>query len=261
MPQIICRKILAFFTLVVTLSLSACAGLSEVGGGTMSWKEEVLLHDGRIAIAERHYKLGGYPTLDSWQRSVINETTTFTLPDTGQRITWQSDFRDTVPEPNSLNLLLLGVVNGVPYLATYPAGCIAYNKWQRPNPLYVLFRYEEGKWKRISLAEFPAELSKTNVNVGGPVPKLLKPFYTVEGVNAGNYYLEPRYKSILRAAIENPAGGCGEMIFDGQGGWIGIGWFKDQPTREACIGYCVRKKVGAKNCPCETLFKEAGLDR
>lgn len=257
MTLITCRKILAFFALVVTFSLSACAGLSEGVGHSMTWKEEVLLHDGRIAIAERHYNLGGYPTLDSTERSVINETTTFTLPGTEQRITWQSDFRDTVPEPNSLNLLLFGVVNGVPYLATYPAGCIAYNKWQRPNPFYVLFRYERGEWKRISLAEFPAELSKTNVIVGGPVPKLLKPFYTVDGVNTGNYYLEPKYKSILTKAIEDPAGRCGEMISDGQGGWIGIGWFKKQPSKESCLKYCEREKVSNQQCPCEKLFKEA----
>jgi hypothetical protein len=247
------------FSLLIaaTLSLAACSGLPGIAH-TMAWQEEVLLHDGRIVIAERKYNLGGYPTLDSWQRSVITETTTFSLPDNKERIIWRSDFRDTVPEPNSLNLLLFDVVNGVPYLATYPAGCIAYNKWQRPNPFYVLFKHEQGGWKRISMEEFPAELAKTNVIVGGPEPKLLKPYYTIEGVNAGNYYLEPKYKAITRTIVESPEDRCGAMVRTDDGGWLGIGWFSDQPTYEACLNFCEKKNVSTKNCPCKTFFKETG---
>lgn len=241
--------------------LIALSGLSGCAGGmathTMDWQEEVLLHDGRIALAERHYVLGGYSTLASTERSAINQTVTFTLPGSNQRLTWQTDFRDTVPEPNSLNLLLFDVVNDVPYIATYPAGCIAYNKWQRPNPPYVLFKYERGEWRHISMTEFPSELSKTNVSVGHPASELLKPYYTAEGVNARNYYLEPKYKAILRDVMTNPEGRCGEMIYDGQGGWIGIGWFEKQPSRDMCLKICDREKISARYCPCETLFKDA----
>jgi len=238
--------------LIALLGLSGCAG--RMAAHTMDWQEEVLLHDGRIAIAERHYNLGGYPTLDSTQRSVVNEKTSFTLPGTGQSITWQSDFRDTVPEPNSLNLLLFDVVNGIPYIATYPAGCIAYNKWQRPNPFYISFKYEQGAWKRIPLAEFPTELTKTNVIVGGPVPELLKPHYTVDGVSAANHYLEPKYKSILREAVAKEGNSCIKTDFYGKGGWLSPDWFSDQPSLEACLKFCRHKEIGADICPCETIF-------
>jgi len=67
------------FILLTVLGLSACAG--RLGFGSSSWKEEVLLHDGRVAIAERFYTLGGYPTLDSKERKAVNQTVTFTLPD------------------------------------------------------------------------------------------------------------------------------------------------------------------------------------
>lgn len=173
---------------------------------TMSWREEVLLHDGGILVVERFYNLGGHPTLDSRERAALDETVTFSLPATGKQITWKTDFRDSVPEQNSLNLLLLDVVKGVPYIATYPAGCIAYNKWERPNPPYILFKYEGDEWKQIPLAEFPAELTKTNVIVGRPASELLKSFYKVEHVQDRNYYLPPEYKTILREPVKNGLG-------------------------------------------------------
>lgn len=249
-------KYLHVLVWMALIGLGGCAS-GRIAAHTMDWQEELLLHDGRIVIADRHYNLGGYSTPASTERSAVNQTVTFTLPGTNQRIVWQTDFRDTVPEPNSLNLLLFDVVNGIPYIATYPAGCIAYNKWQRPNPPYVLFKHEQGGWKRISMAEFPIELKKANVSVGRPAAELLKPYYTVEGVNERNYYLEPKYKAILREAIEKPEGRCGQMVYDGHGGWIGIGWFKNQPTREACVKYCEREEISIQYCPCETLFKEA----
>ncbi|KXB29239.1 hypothetical protein AT959_18830 [Dechloromonas denitrificans] len=183
------------------LGLSGCTG--GIAARTMGWQEEVLLHDGQTAIAERHYQLGGYSTPASTDRTALSQTITFKVPGLKHRIVWETDFRDSVPEPNSLNLLLFDVVNGIPYIATYPAGCIAYNKWQRPNPPYVLFKHAQSRWQRISMAEFPAELTKTNVIVGRPATELLKSYYTVEGVDARNYYLEPQYKRILREALSD----------------------------------------------------------
>lgn len=178
------------------------AGLSmNVNSATMSWQEEVRLHDGSIVVVQRFYNLGGYPTLDSRERRAIDETVTFTLSSSGKEIMWVTDFRDSVLEPNSLNLLLLDIVNGVPYIATYPAGCIAYNKWKRPNPPYVFFKHEGDKWKQIGLAEFPVELSKSNVIVGRPPSDLLKPFYSAAQVEERNYYLQPEYKTILRGPL------------------------------------------------------------
>lgn len=244
--------------LILGVSMSADAGLFGLFGHTMSWKEEVLLHDGQIIVAERFYNLGGYPAIESQERAALDETVTFNLPGTNKRIIWKNDFRDSEPEPNSLNHFRFDIVNGVPYLATYPAGCIAYNKWGRPNPPQVLFKYASEQWKRITLAELPPELigAHANVIVGRPASKLLKPFYTVEGVNAENYYIStPEYKTILREAVPNAGKDCGEMVYDGKGGWIGMGWFRRQPSYEACLKYCDRENVGTQYCPCNALFK------
>ncbi|GAB5604257.1 hypothetical protein [Sideroxyarcus sp. TK5] len=248
-------KQIATLGLVLLLgsTISACSS-------SMQWKEEVKLHDGQVIVAERYYTLGGFAYLDSRERTPLEETVTFNLPD-NKSIVWKNDFRDSVPEPNSLNHFRFDVVSGVPYLATYPAGCIAYNKWGRPNPPQVLFKYEGKQWKRITLDELPQGLigATANVIVGRPASSLLKSFYTAAGVNDKNRPIStPEYKTILREA-SGIAGGlgsnCPEMIRTGDGGWSGIGWFRRQPTYEACLKYCEREEVTTQNCPCNRLFK------
>jgi len=236
--------------LMLGASISACSS-------TMRWKEEVKLHDGQVIVSERSYNLGGYAYLDSSERTPLDETVTFNLPNS-KSIVWRNDFRDSVPEPNSLNHFRFDIVNGVPYLATYPAGCIAYNKWGRPNPPQVFFRYANDQWQRIMLDELPPQLIgySANVIVGRPASSLLKPFYTAGQVDAKNRPISTtEYKTILREPIPNMGSGCGEMVYDGNGGWIGIGWFRKQPSYEACLKYCEREKMTAQYCPCATLFK------
>lgn len=203
--------------LMMGVSMSACSS-------TMGWKEEVLLHDGSKIVVERSFHLGGYPEIASRERQALDETVIFTNPKTNQSVTWKTDFRNDVPDQNGLNLLVLDIVNGIPYIATYPAGCIAYNKWKRPNPPYVFFKYEGSDWQRIPLEAFPAELNQTNVIVGKPPAELLKPFYTVEQVNEHNYYLGKEYKTILREALKpgSMEVGCEELVYY-KGAWVNPG--------------------------------------
>ena len=242
--------------LMMGVSMNADAGLF---GHTMSWKEEVVLHNGQIIVVERFYNLGSYPALDSHNRSPLDETITFDLPGSNKRISWKTEYRNELPEPNSLSSLLLDVVGGIPYLATSPAGCIAYNKWERPNPPYVLFKYVNDEWKRIPLEEFPEELVHANL-MSRPDSRGLKPYYTVEQVKEQmrGRRVADYAKTILREEVKG--GGitsCEHMIPYGKGGWLGIDWFRDQPTYEACLKFCERKGVSLKDCPCETLFKGA----
>ena len=82
--------------LMVGVTMNANAGLFGFGSSTMSWKEEVQLHDGHIIVAERFYNLGAKPTLESRERAALDETVTFSLPDTNKKIIWKNDFKDSV---------------------------------------------------------------------------------------------------------------------------------------------------------------------
>jgi hypothetical protein len=196
------RGLLPIILFVISLSMTACAGVPGLNNSTTGWKEEIVLHDGKIVVLERFFHLGEYPTADSHNRSPLDQTLTFTLPETNRKISWATEYKNHSPEPDSLGPLLLDVVDGVPYLATSPSGCIAYNKWGRPNPPYVLFKYFNNEWKRISMEEFPAELVKANL-MSKPDSRGLKSYYTVEQVKeqmqGKNVVIEA--KTILREKL------------------------------------------------------------
>lgn len=142
--------------LIMGVSISAYATTS-----TFTWKEEVLLHDGQKIIVERSdtydssmpHEIGQHPPL-------AEHIMTFTMPSTNRTVIWKSDYRRS-SDTDSFHLLALDFLDGVPYVATRPSKCPTYDKWNRPNPPYVFFKYVDG-WQPISLSEFP-EKFKINV--------------------------------------------------------------------------------------------------
>ena len=126
-----------------------------------SWKEEVLLHDGSKIIVKRSQTRGGGYEIGQ-DVGVDKHTLSFALPDSGKKITWQTTigpkFEDTELQP-----LALDIVGGIPYLVTTTNVCIAYNKWKRPNPPYVIFKHVDNQWQQIPLAELPLQIKKANM--------------------------------------------------------------------------------------------------
>ncbi|MGO9446884.1 MAG: hypothetical protein ACLPXB_19215 [Thiobacillaceae bacterium] len=232
--------------LALGISMSACSA-------TKSWEEEVLLHDGQKMVIERHFNLGP-ATIESTERKELDETITFTPPGSNSKITWRTEFNDTTPEPNDLSIQLLDVVKGTPYIAARPAGCIGFNKWKRPNPPYIFFKYAGGVWNHISMDEFPAVLIKINVIVGSPPTDLLKSFYTFEQVNEQNQDIRAEgYKTIIRKPFAIEENRCPNLVRI-EGGWLSVDWFTDQPSLDACLKFCTRKKVNTDSCPCRSIF-------
>jgi hypothetical protein len=247
---------------MMALSLSACAGFPGLGG--TSWREEVLLHDGSKIIVKRWQSYGGRHEIGQ-SAPVKEHTITFPLPDSGKAVSWTSEYGEELGRTN-FNLLALHVLNGTPYLVVEPNLCLSYNKWGRPNPPYVFFKYDGKEWRRIPIAEFPAEFKTINLIVNNGREEdikaqerksgLVSGFVSAEGVKAINSSLSQlEYRTILREALANAGGSCPEMIYDGRGGWRGVGWFRDQPSYEACLEYCDRYRIEPKYCPCVTLFK------
>lgn len=187
--------------LVLTLgvSLTAC---SET-----TWKEEVLLHDGsKIVVTRSQIREGRH---EIGQGAPIKEhSITFIPTESTKPITWKDDFSADVGHA-SLALLAVEITNGTPYIVTKPTNCAAYNKWSRPNPPYVFFKYVDSQWKQISLTEFPAEITKPNVVIStyghGDVDRAIKSGFVsaanVEELNSG--YKQAELKTILRTPMSN----------------------------------------------------------
>jgi hypothetical protein len=251
-------RLLQAICLVVTVGMSACAGVGLWGFGKDSWKEEVLLHDGSKMIITRSQTYGGRHEIG--QPPPIKEhTITFTLPESDKRITWTSEYGDDIGRTN-FYLLAVHVLKGTSYIVAEPNLCLSYNKWGRPNPPYVFFEYDGKAWQRIPLDEFPAEFTAVNValtlgrkDVEAMVSMGLVP---AENIKERNGRLQqPERKTILREPVASVGRQCGEMIRTNEG-WEGLGFFKSQPSYEACSKYCGRKGVDRQNCPCKNLFKE-----
>lgn len=231
------------------------ASVFNLGG--KSWKEEALLHDGSKVIVARSVERKGrheIGQLPAYTRQALS----FSNPATGKSITWEDKATDDLGTSSFLPMAL-DIYQGVAYLVVTPMGCLSYNKWGRPNPPYVIFRHQGTAWERVSLQELPLGTKVPNLISSSPdteVERLGKRMVDAETIKRFTAeFSQPEYKSILRETIEEAAGRCSEMISDGHGGWIGIGWFKKQPTRKACLDYCEGEKVSAANCPCKTLFK------
>jgi hypothetical protein len=138
--------------LVSTLGVS----MSAYATNTFMWKEEVLLHDGKKIIVERSDTYDSSIPHEIGQGAPLAEhKTTFMIPGTNRTVIWKSDNR-SITRPEHLDLLSLDFLDGVPYVATTPNRSFAYDRWNRPNPPYVFFKYV-GEWKRISLEEFPEQ--------------------------------------------------------------------------------------------------------
>ena len=120
-------------------------------GNSASWKEEVLLHDGGKIIVKRSQSYGGRGEIGQTP-PIKEQDITFTLPGTNKSITWKSEYSEDVGRAN-FKLLALHVLNGTPYIVAIPNLCLSYNKWGRPNPPYVFFKFASNEWARIPLSE------------------------------------------------------------------------------------------------------------
>jgi len=188
--------------LMMGVGMNANAGLFGLGG--TSWKEEVLLHDGTKIIVERQMKRGGRHEITSGP-PIKEHSIDITMPGTGKTITWRDEYSEEVGSA-SLLLLALHIGNNVPYLIASPYGCLAYNKYGRPNPPYVIFKHDGKEWQRIPLSELPMEFKTVNLVIGpSNEEKNLERLSTVSiaGVEAMNRdYRQPEYKTILREPLE-----------------------------------------------------------
>jgi hypothetical protein len=243
-------------TALATVLLAGCAS-GVLGLGGSSWKEEVMQHDEIKIVVERSVERGGRHEIG--QKPPIREQSlSFTPHGSNKPITWGDHYSEDVSGANFLPMLL-DMANGIPYLVVHPMGCLSYNKWGRPNPPYVIFKYDSGTWQRIALQELPREITTPNLVFSMPdieAEKLGKGLIPAEAINKLiRGYRQPHYRSIIREPISPEEIGCPEMVSDGNGGWLGIDWFSDTPDFETCTKVCEMKNVAPGYCPCKKFHK------
>lgn len=254
LPRLFAR----FLISVAAFSLCACAVEPAFGGD--SWKEEVLLHDGQKIIVDRSQTYGGRsePGQSGLAGPIKEHSIRFTLPGTSRTITWTSDYSADLGRTN-FNLLALHLKNGTPYIVAEPNLCLSYNKWGRPNPPYVFFKYDGNAWQRIPLEQFPSEFKTINVahnTLGRDAQTLvalgLAPAGEIKQMNASS---NPVYQGILHEPV-NYDPECIPMVSNGKGLWRAQAWFSKRPTLEACQAGCNSEGFDDKTCPCKKIFDE-----
>jgi len=207
--------------LMMGVSMNTNAGFFGLSG--TSWKEEVLLHDGSKIIASRTVERGGRHEIGQ-QPPIKEGSLSFTLPTTGESVTWKSEYSQDVGLADFMPLLL-DMFQGTVYVVSVPVGCLSYNKWGRPNPPYVIFKYDGKAWQRITLQELPAAIKTPNLIFSSPdnkVKQIGKNFVTAEDVKKINSSLtQPEYKTILREALSQKRINqmCMEMV-PYKGSWV-----------------------------------------
>lgn len=195
------------FLLMTGVSMSAFGFLGF--GDSVTWKEEVLLHDGQKIIAKRSQSYGGAREIGQLP-SIKEQDITFTVPGSSQTLTWKNEYGKEVGGANFI-LRALHVLKGAPYIVAVPNSCRAYNKWGRPNPPYVIFRHDGKDWQRIPFSELPVEFKETNLSwvTKAEEEKITtQSLVTAELVKKLNSSLEtPENRSILGGTVMPPAPG------------------------------------------------------
>lgn len=190
--------------LLIAVCLSSC-------GRTMDWTQDAPLHDGRTLLVERRSEFSSsFPGNSGME---IRQTLTFRHPDTGERITWRI--------PEGLHPAMIDFERGVPYYVLTEYTVSDYNKWGCPNPPYLVFRYEQGKWARIAFEALPERFLERNLVVMAKSIRGLKDgghisLYGLE--NHWDRYSEKRnIRQISREKISPIAKGCYDDILIQQG--------------------------------------------
>lgn len=217
--SIVKLALLLLFTVAMTACVSANS-ITKIAGD--SWKEEVQLHDSNTIIVKRSQTYKGRHAIDQ-SVPVGEHTVSFTIPQTGKSYTWTSEYGEDLGRTN-FNLLAIHVLDNIPYIISQPNLCLSYNKWGRPNPPYVIFKFVDSAWQRIEISELPPQFTTLNVLIAvteadtrGISSMRTISAKTIQEKNAE--LKQPELKAIVREPVKI---GCEELVFY-KGAWVGPG--------------------------------------
>lgn len=138
----------------IALTLPAMAALLSGCGDPLTWREEILLPDGRVVTAVRYQEFKG-PSEPFKSATASYYRLEFRNPDTGEKVIWENS-RDLATVSLSIN-------DKIPELITTPNfGTLRY---RCPDPPYVAFRYIDGQWVRVALTDLARKAFVPNMTV------------------------------------------------------------------------------------------------
>ena len=138
----LCRRL--GIAMLATLLLSAC------GTDTAEWKEEVLLHDGRMIVVERKAKAvsSGFPNANR------GRDLEFELWYRPMGIHWKGTLQQGAFE----------IIDGTAYLALWLNGPVNFCKDRPPTDLPIkVLKLREKEWIEIPQSEFPMDRADYNL--------------------------------------------------------------------------------------------------
>jgi hypothetical protein len=111
----------------------------------------------------------------------------------------------------------------------------------RPNPPYVVFKYQGKVWQRIALQELPAEFTVPNLVFSSPDHEARdagQRIISAERIKAlYEGYKQPEHKAILREVVKLGTEGSlvnSEVMIHYKCGWGGPGEFNRKYFENAC---------------------------
>lgn len=244
----------AVWFVVLLLALATSGYSAEV----LSWQEEAVQSNGSILLVERTMSMFGNHEVAA-PLPIGEQSIRFVLPGSQTPVEWKDAFSPEVGMANFLPMLV-EARKDTAYIVAYPMTCPSYNKWGRPNPAYVVFRYDRGKWVQIPLAELPPEIKTPNLVSSSPDDegrRVHGGVITAEAIaQLRRSYWREDFKQLLRNPIAQPLGGgsCMEMVRTGKFAWRSVLPFGRQPDRASCERMCVTEEVLPGWCPCKKLF-------
>lgn len=163
--SIIRRTVLVVLAIPTAVLLAYMAWLLVAGWldlPALRWSEEVKQEDGSILLVKRKVWLGGRYEIGQGG-AIAKEELRFNMPGQKQEAFWHEGYDKKLGRTSQLPIAL-HIHNGTAFLVTTAHLCVAYNKWGRPNPPYIIWRTSDGKvWRRISLYELPNVIKSVNL--------------------------------------------------------------------------------------------------
>lgn len=150
------------------------------------------------------------------------------MPGTGERVLWKSEYGEDIGRANFL-ALALHLSKGTAYVVAEPHLCLSYNKWERPNPPYVIFKYQSKEWKQVPLQELPSEFKNINLVISTKAEEKTISAQSLVSADLikelNNKLTQPEYRTILREPVTSGEGSlinCEKLVFY-KGAWVGPG--------------------------------------